>query len=378
MIKSRIFNRLSPDSSSAEIRAFLRGHKFPLVEDHIVTFVFVGSADEVALRHWIYGLSSSLPLVRLGNTDVWYRSMEFPTRSRIEYKFGVTRNGHEDWIFDPLNRNVAHDPFGGNSVVHCSDYEDPNWAFELPRIPQGRLVPLEIQSKALGDTRHLKVYLPPNFRDYRRYRLMMVHDGDDYVRYSSLKAVLDNLIGRLEIPPMIVVLSNPHDRLREYANDQRHAAHIVEEVLPEVEARFPVIRESSGRCLMGASFGGVASLSTAWRYPGTFDSLLLQSGSFAFTDIGDHRRTAVFDPVVEFMNRFRENPGAAARMVYLSCGVYESLIYENRSLAPFLRANGFKVKFDEAYDGHNWENWRNRLRSGLTWLFPGPLWVTYM
>jgi enterochelin esterase family protein len=36
------------------------------------------------------------------------------------------------------------------------------------------------------------------------------------------------------------------------------------------------------------------------------------------------------------------------------------------------------VKFEEAYDGHNWENWRNRLRGGLTWLFPGPLWVTYM
>ena len=26
---------------------------------------------------------------------------------------------------------------------------------------------------------------------------------------------------------------------------------------------------------------------------------------------------------------------------------------------------------------HNWENWRDRLREGLSWLFPGPLWMVY-
>ena len=129
---------------------------------------------------------------------------------------------------------------------------------------------------------------------------------------------------------------------------------------------------------MGASFGGVASLSTAWHYPDVFDSMLVQSGSFAFTDIGDHLRSPAFDPVVEFMNRFRKDPGTPVEQIFVSCGVYESLIYENRSLVPFLRSHGIEIKFEEAYDGHNWENWRNRLRTGLTWLFPGPLWVTYM
>jgi enterochelin esterase family protein len=378
MIKSRIIETLGLEASKEQREGFLKNHSFPLVEDSIVTFVFSGHAEKVAVRHWIYGLPASLPLVRYGASDLWYRSMEFPTRSRIEYKLGITRNGHEDWIFDPLNRNIAHDPFGGNSVVHCRDYQDPEWSFEMPRIPQGRFELLELHSNALGDWRKLRIYLPANFRDYRRYRLMIVHDGEDYVRYSRLKQVLDNLIGRLEIPPMIVALTNPHDRLKEYANDERHSRHIVEEVIPALEQKYPVIREGSGRCLMGASFGGVASLSTAWRYPHVFESLLLQSGSFAFTDIGDHWRTQAFDPVVEFMNRFRASPGNPAKNIFLSCGVYESLIYENRSLVPFLRSHGFNVKFEEAYDGHNWENWRNRLRSGLSWLFPGPLWVTYM
>ncbi len=36
-----------------------------------------------------------------------------------------------------------------------------------------------------------------------------------------------------------------------------------------------------------------------------------------------------------------------------------------------------QVRFREANDGHNWENWRDRLREGLSWLFPGPLWHVY-
>ncbi|MEM7518484.1 MAG: alpha/beta hydrolase-fold protein, partial [Planctomycetota bacterium] len=129
--------------------------------------------------------------------------------------------------------------------------------------------------------------------------------------------------------------------------------------------------------LMGASFGAVASLSCAWHHPGFFGNLMLQSGSFAFTDIGDHDRGPLFDPVVEFTNAFRAAPGKPADKVYLSCGTYESLIYYNRSMVPLLQDTGMQVRFTEARDGHNWENWRDRLREGLSWLFPGPLWHVY-
>jgi len=129
---------------------------------------------------------------------------------------------------------------------------------------------------------------------------------------------------------------------------------------------------------MGASFGGVASLSTACRYPGFYGRLLLQSGSFAFTDIGRrNRRGPLFDRVVEFVNRYREKPVAVAERIFMSCGVYESLIYENRSLVPLLQETGMQVRFVEARDGHNWENWRDRMREGMSWLFPGPLMMIY-
>ncbi len=71
------------------------------------------------------------------------------------------------------------------------------------------------------------------------------------------------------------------------------------------------------------------------------------------------------------------SPIAMSERVFLSCGTYESLIYENRSLAPILAATGMGVRYVEARDGHNWENWRDRLRGGLSWLFPGPLLLVY-
>jgi enterochelin esterase family protein len=128
---------------------------------------------------------------------------------------------------------------------------------------------------------------------------------------------------------------------------------------------------------MGASLGAVATLSTAARFPNFFGRLLLQSGSFAFSDIGLQERGPAFDPVAEFVNRYRDEPVRVAERVFLSCGTYESLIYENRSLVPLLQATGMDVRYVEARDGHHWENWRDRLRTGLSWLFPGPLWMVY-
>jgi enterochelin esterase-like enzyme len=368
---------VASEAGDLAVAELLDGQSLPLVDDDQVTFVFYGEADSVVLRHWVFGLPSELQLQRAGETKWWTLTLELPLRSRIEYKFAIRQNGHEQWILDPQNSRVAHDPFGGNSVIHMTGYDEPEWSISQQGGPQGTLETWELTSSALESTRQIRVYLPPRYRPNRRHRLLMMHDGDDYLKYSRLATVLDNLTTRWEIPPLVVVLLNPHDRLREYGADQRHAAFVVEELLPEIERRYPVIGEPAGRCLGGASFGGVASLATAWYYPGVFNSLLLQSGSFAFTDIGNHSRGPVFDPVVAFMNQFRDAIGEPAKRIYMSCGVYESLIYENRSLVPLLQGAGIQVKFEEARDGHNWENWRDRLRSGLTWLFPVPRWFYY-
>jgi enterochelin esterase family protein len=361
----------------AAIEAFLARHDFPLVEGTSVTFVWRGEADAVRLRHWIHGLSSSQPFVRIAGSDLWTLALELPAGSRVEYKIEVDEAGATRLLQDPLNPHLAHDPYGANSVVHASGYEEPEWTRHDPEARPGELQELLLASTVLGDVRRIGVYLPARFRTTRRYPLLVVHDGGDFLRFSSLQTVLDNLIHRLEIPPMVVVLLDPADRLREYGADARHGEFLTRELVPELEARFPLVPSPSARGLLGASFGAVAALSAAWRHPGAFGRLMLLSGSFAFTDIGDHDRGTVFDPVVDFVNAFRADPGRPAEQVFLACGIYEALIYYNRSLLPTLQSTGMDVRYVEARDGHNWENWRDRLREGLSWLFPGPLWMVY-
>jgi len=360
-----------------EIDRFMDGRSFPLAEGPHVTFLWRGHADAVRLQHWIYGLPSSQPFRRVDGTDLWYLVTELPPGSRVEYKLEIVRGGLHELIQDPLNPNLAQDPFGANSVCQASGYVEPEWAEHDPESRPGVLEDRIIGSDALGGPRPVTLYLPARFRRTRRYPLLVAHDGRDYLRYSSLKTVLDNLIHRLEIPAMIVALTDPGERLREYAADERHARFVVDELLPALERDYPVDPRPRMRGMMGASFGAVAALSTAWHRPGTFGRLLLQSGSFAFTDIGHHRRGPAFDPVVDFVNRFREEPRRPAERLFVSCGMYESLIYENRSLVPLLQSTGMDVRYVEARDGHNWENWRDRLREGLSWLFPGPLWMVY-
>jgi len=77
------------------------------------------------------------------------------------------------------------------------------------------------------------------------------------------------------------------------------------------------------------------------------------------------------------MNAFRDSPGRPSEKIYISCGMYEGPIYLNRSLVPLLQESGMEIRYTESRDGHNWENWRDRLREGLSFLFPGPLWMVY-
>lgn len=359
------------------VDAFIARGKFPLVEGAAITFVYRGEAEAVNLKHWVFGLPALQPLARLAETELWYLTLEVPERSRIEYKLEVVRHSRGEWIEDPLNPHSARDPLGVNSVAHAVGYAVPEWTRPDREAPGGTLDEIRFDSQVFG-RRGVGLYLPARYRRTRRYPLLIVHDGDDYLQYAGLGTILDNLIHRREIPELIVALTTSPNRLGEYAADLRHARFVTDELVPNLERTLPLEGHPHGRCLMGASFGAVAALTTALYRPGYYGRLLLQSGSFAFTDIGEHNpRGPLFDPIVKLVNHYRARPIAMSERVFLSCGIYESQIYENRSLAPIFAATGMEVRYAEARDGHNWENWRDRLREGLSWLFPGPLLLVY-
>jgi enterochelin esterase-like enzyme len=357
----------------ATVDRFLARHEVPVVEGSRCTFLWRGEADEVLLVQGTFGLPGRLPLRRLHGTDLWYLVLELPEGSRIEYQLEVVRGGQHERMNDPLNPKLSHSPMGSSSVCYAHGHEIPDWTQPDPDARPGSLADLMLPSRALRRDAHVTLYLPARFRRTGRYPLLIVHDGGDFLQYASAKTVLDNLIHRLDVAETIVAFVYPGDRLVEYANSAAHARYLTAELLPRLEADFPLVNAASGRCLMGASFGAVASLATAYRYPGVYGSLLLQSGSFVFTDIGnDHDGGPPFEPVVRFVNRYRAAPRRVADRVFVSCGVYEPLIVRNRSMVPTFEAAGMAVRYTEARDGHSWENWRDRLQEGLSWIFPGP------
>jgi enterochelin esterase-like enzyme len=365
--------RASAPLHPGDIDDFLDRHEVPIVEGVRCTFLHRGEADAVHIAHRVVGLPERIPLERLEGTDLWSAVVELPEGSRVEYQVQVTIEGRTDEFSDPLNPRRAHNPFGSSSYCAAAGYEVPEWTQHDEEARPGALEELTVGSRALGRDAALTVYLPARFRRSARHPLLIVHDGADYLRYAAAKTVLDNLIHRLDVTSLVVAFTHPGDRLAEYPDHDGHAAFVAEELVPFLQQRLPLIEQPRGRALMGSSFGGVATLSTAVRHPRVFGSLIVQSGSFVFTDIGfDHGGGPAFDPVVQFMNRYRAAPVRVADRLHLSCGVYEPLITPNRAMVPVFRSTGMDVRYVEARDGHNWENWRDRLRDALSWVFPGP------
>ena len=216
MSELSIHRLLADGRPSAEsIANFLDRHTFPLIEDTSVTFIFRGEADAVLLQHFIFGLETSQPFKRIDSTDLWFLVIELPEQSTLQYKLNIIRGDEHRWIMDPRNDERALDPYGANSVVRTAGTERPEWTFPETETRPGDMVRVSLESQAFEEKRHVMLYLPARFRRTRRYPLLLVHDGRDYLRFSDLKTVLDNLIHRLEVAPMIVALTNSPARLDE-------------------------------------------------------------------------------------------------------------------------------------------------------------------
>ena len=55
----------------------------------------------------------------------------------------------------------------------------------------------------------MQIYLPARFNRAQRYPLLVVHDGTDYLNFAAMKTVLDNLIHRLDVDPLVAVFLPP-------------------------------------------------------------------------------------------------------------------------------------------------------------------------
>lgn len=345
---------------------------FPLVSPEATTFAYRGDADAVQLIHFGAGLPEDLKFERLGDSNWWLLALKLVEGARLEYQIEIWNGSDHQVIEDPLNPFQARNPFGQNSVCRSYGYSVPPWALHDSAAEPGSQRSLTIPSEAFGRAVSVSLYLPATFtaEPEHRYPLLILHDGVDYLHYAEAATVLDNLIHRGLIPKFVVAFCEPQDRLTEYANNEPHARFIAEELVPYLEDHLPLLGGRDNRCLGGASFGAVATLSTAVRYPDTFGRLLLQSGSFAGAGDNCLQRTEdLWRPVQDFVQSYVASPTKVADKIFMSCGTFESLICENRVMQPLFKQTGMQTVLGEMFDGHTWGCWRDALGVALPWLF---------
>lgn len=179
-------------------------------------------------------------------------------------------------------------------------------------VPHGEVTgPHVLPSKVFEGTQHTYwVYVPAQYDPEVPCSLMIFNDGHAFLDENGSARttnVIDNLTYRREIPVMITVYINPGRRpdqpeasAREWGDrttnrpeeynslDDRYARVIVDELLPELYAKYNISKDARDHGIGGCSSGAIAAFTVAWERPDQFSKVLSTVGSF--TNIrGGHR-----------------------------------------------------------------------------------------
>ncbi len=295
----------------------------------------------------------------------WRLRLPRPAVDRMEYLLElVHHDGGRQTITDPDNPDRVPGAFGDKSLIEFPGYLRPAW-LDWPASPSTR-AEVTIVSRQLGATVHAQLWAAEALGPGEPAPLLIVHDGPEYAALASFLQYAATQVAAGRLPPLRVALLAPGDRNRWYAVNPAYARALVRDVLPLLEEIAP----ASERIGVGASLGGLAMLHAHRMFPGVFDALFLQSGSFFHPDLDpQERRFSRFGPVTRFvLGLMRAASDDDPVPVVLTCGRIEENLANNRLMARTLRRLGYPVQMREVRDVHNYTAWRDALDPYLTQL----------
>ncbi len=341
-----------------EIERFLevlRAVGTPMVEEPLVHFVYYGPEARRVMVAGEFSEWRPLRLAPLGHTGFFYRTLELGgPAARVEYKFVVDGS----WELDPFCPNTVDNGIGGqNSYFVVGDFREPPELEWVPNIPHGRVEELDFTSHLLHNRRRVYVYLPPGYEKNpdRRFPSFYVHDGGEYLSRARLATVVDNLIFHQGLPPLLVVLVDPVDRMREYWANEGYARFVGEELIPYIDGHYRTLTQREARGVMGASLGGLISAYLALSRPHLFSKVGGQSSAFFLEE----------EKLVSLVEKLE-----AKVAFYLDVGLYEPrFIPAHKRLVSLLEAKGCPCFFQELPAGHNWTSWRAHLKELFLFLW---------
>jgi enterochelin esterase-like enzyme len=366
--------------------------KGPIVEpypDHpdesLVTFVmrtkgpYVGVVGVMDFRE--------KPLVRIGDSDLWYVSARMPSDSRFDYGF-IVADGPPELVVayrpggtgDNRFMKVQRDPTNPRTHNILSRLELPQaqpqtWIVANPATAKGEIKEITIDSTRLHEKRKVGVYLPAGYDPKQRYSLLIVFDGEVYGMSPQAQVptptILDNMIAAHKIPPIVAALvANQGVRLRDLAYHEPFGTFVAEELVPKLRADFHAGWKPDDVIVAGSSLGGLASTFIAFHHSAVIGKVLSQSGSYQYVPgTFDHDLAQT----TEGNALTREIAGAPKKPIklYVEAGLFEAgLLDSNRHIRDVLVAKGYAVTYREFHGGHDYWLWRGTISDGLIALLP--------
>jgi enterochelin esterase-like enzyme len=265
-------------------------------------------------------------------------------------------------IADPNNTYIFANERFKRSIVDIP--ADQPLIHSLQNVPHGKVSYRHYKSATLGTTRTLLIYTPPGFNVNAKKKypvLYLIHGGSDteetWIKVGRANLIADNLIAKGLATEMIIVM--PYGNVRpkpmpDFTKD------VINDIIPFVEANYPVITESKGRAIAGFSVGGGQTLNIG----------LTNTDKFAYVC-----SYAPFTGTEEFQKNFTNwSPDAdkinkQLKLFTISVGT-EDFLYESvkKNIAMFDEKK-IRVKSYIVPGGHTWMNCKAYLTTTLQELF---------
>jgi len=228
-----------------------------------------------------------------------------------------------------------------------------------PSIAHGTVHLHDYASQALGITRRLRVYTPPDYdaTAKRRYPILyLLHGAGDneatWTEFGRAHLILDNLIADGKAQPMIMVMTDGH-ALVNHSTETRaknvtaFEQDLLGDVLPLVETRYRVLADREHRAIAGLSMGGNQALLIGLNHRDRFAWIAGMS-------------SAVREPK-QPLTSFWASPVSTKyplRLLWMKIGRDDFLLLENRRFTAMLDEKKVPHEYSESEGGHTWHIWR--------------------
>jgi len=181
---------------------------------------------------------------------------------------------------------TAAEPMG--PAENLTAYPVPPEGFNVARvdIPHGEVKLVEYDSKTLGIRRPLRVYTPPGYSTARKYPVLYLQHGlgntsTEWVQRARAPIIADNLIAEGKMVPMVIVFpsgnatATPADEKQgdrtQASYGQPYSDDLLKEIIPFVEASYPVLTDRASRGIAGMSMGSGQALNIGLTNLDKFD-----------------------------------------------------------------------------------------------------------